>query len=207
MFATLYKPDQVGTRQTHSPQHRGNNAGEEGRRHSLVGEQGSKPEHLRRHSLGPLVVTHRPTEGDHLPTILESPGFKPYQELHISESPSRPLKDLESALQALEKERKPMKDFDSALESYRGGVAGKSYAGSFDFRSCNSGNDWGNTQRPSSVIGVEEKYRKEKYFEKADSFNKFGRFDNLDNPKNIGTGKYFDNLVAMIEGSMRGLDL
>ena len=153
------------------------------------------------------MVTHRPTEGDHLPTILESPGFKPYQELHISESPSRPLKDLESALQALEKERKPMKDFDSALESYRGGVAGKSYAGSFDFRSCNSGNDWGNTQRPSSVIGVEEKYKKEKYFEKADSFNKFDRFDKLDNPKNIGTGKYFDNLVAMIEGSMRGLDL
>merc|ERR550525_235244 len=52
VFATLFKPDQVGTRQTHSPQHCGH-AGEEGRRHSLVGETASKPDHLRRHSLGP----------------------------------------------------------------------------------------------------------------------------------------------------------
>merc|ERR1711974_17664 len=170
----------------------------------------------RRHSLG-LVMT-RPSEGEgrELPTILESPGFKPYvgfEALHISESPSRPLTDLESALQKLENVGKPLEDFESALESYREGLAVRSSlssrgSGSFDLgilESANAQNREGKP-RPVSVATVggtfDVQYRGEKHFDKFETCHKF---DKLESGRNMGTGKYFDNLVAMIEGSMRGL--
>ena len=157
-------------------------------------------------------------DGRELATILESPaGFKPYEGfdalLHISESPSRPLTDLECALQKLENEGKPLEDFDSALESYREGLAGKSRGSStFDFGILDSMSSSGQNRegkpRPVSVATVEGKfdgqYRTEKYFDKFEACNKI---DRLEGGKNMGTGKYFDNLVAMIEGSMRGLEL
>merc|ERR1719460_2625772 len=134
VFATLYRPEQGGRQAAHQRQannHRGH-AGEEARLHSLMEEQQQVGEQQqRRHSLG-LVMTSRPSEvepGRELPTILESPGFKPFvgfEALHISESPSRPLTDLESALQKLENEGKPLQDFDSALNRYRKGLAVRS---------------------------------------------------------------------------------
>ena len=166
-------------------------------------------------------MTSRPNEGEsgrELPTILESPGFKPYvgfEALHISESPSRPLTDLESALQKLENEGKPVQDFESALGSYREGLAVRSSpssrgSGSFDLGILDSrtNSNRGGKPRPVSVATVRGKfdgqYRTEKYFDKFEACN---NFDRLESGKNMGTGKYFDNLVAMIEGSMRGLEL
>jgi len=227
VFATLYRPEQGGGGRQAQPRNnllcRGQ-AGEEGRRHSLaaeqqqqqqVGEQQQGKSEQRRHSLG-LVMTRPCSEGDgrELPTILESPaGFKPY--LHISESPSRPLTDLECALQKLENEGKPpLEDFDSALESYREGMAGRSRgSSSFDFGILDSMSSSGQNRegkpRPVSVATVEGKfdgqYRTEKYFDKFEACNKIDRLET--GGKNMGTGKYFDNLVAMIEGSMRGLEL
>ena len=223
VFATLFRPEQRGRQAAHQRQgnnHRGH-AGDEARRHSLVGEQQQVGgEHQRRHSLG-LVMTTRPNEGEsgrELPTILESPGFKPYvgfEALHISESPSRPLTDLESALQKLENEGKPVQDFESALGSYREGLAVRSSpssrgSGSFDLEVLESRNAMNREgkPRPVSVATVGGKfdgqYRTEKYFDKFEACN---NFDRLESGKNMGTGKYFDNLVAMIEGSMRGLEL
>ena len=218
VFATLYKPEQGcrQERQANNLLYRGQ-AGEEARRHSLVGEQHlgeqqSKSEQ-RRHSFG-LVIT-RPSEGEgrELPTILESPGFKPYvgfEALHISESPNRPLTDLESALQKLENEGKPLEDFESALESYREGLAVRSsQSSSFNLGILESANDqnWERKPRPVSVAAVggtfDGQYQGEKYFDKFETCHKFDK----ESGKNMGTGKYFDNLVAMIEGSMRGLEL
>ena len=219
VFATLFRPEQGGRQAAHQRQgnnHRGH-AGEEARRHSLVGEQQQVGgEHQRRHSLG-LVMTSRLNEGEsgrELPTILESPGFKPYvgfETLHISESPSRPLSDLESA-QKPENQVKPLQDFDSALNSYREGLAVRSSqssrgSGSFDLGILDSrtNSNREGKPRPVSVATVGGKfdgqYRTEKYFDKFEACNSF------DSGKNMGTGKYFDNLVAMIEGSMRGLEL
>ena len=180
-----------------------------------LGEQQSKSEQ-RRHSLGLVMTRPNDAEVRELPTILESPaGFKPYEGfdalLHISESPSRPLTDLERALQKLENEGKPLQDFDLALESYREGLAGRSRgSSSFDFGILDSvsGQNREGKPRPVSVATVEGKfdgqYRAEKYFDKFEACNKI---DRLEGGKNMGTGKYFDNLVAMIEGSMRGLEL
>jgi len=223
VFATLYRPEQGGGRQGQARNNQlcQGHAGEEGRRHSLaaeqqqLGEQQSRSEQ-RRHSLGLVMTRPNDAEVRELPTILESPaGLKPYEGfdalLHISESPSRPLTDLECALQKLENEGKPLQDFDSALESYREGLAGRSRgSSSFDFGILNSvsGQIREGKPRPVSVATVEGKfdgqYRAEKYFDKFEACNKI---DRLEGGNNMGTGKYFDNLVAMIEGSMRGLEL
>ena len=61
--------------------------------------------------------------------------------------------------------------------------------------------------RPVSMAAAVEgnlcgQYKTEKYFDQFET-----RFDRLESRKNIGAGKYFDNLVTMIEGSMRGLEL
>ena len=164
-------------------------------------------------------MTTRLNEGEsgrELPTILESPGFKPYvgfEALHISESPSRPLTDLESALQELENEGKPLQDFDSALNRYRKGLAVRSSqssrgSGNFDLGILDSAMNREGKPRPVSVAAVGGKfdgqYRTDEYFDKFEACNSF---DRLESGKNMGTGKYFDNLVAMIEGSMRGLEL
>ena len=100
-------------------------------------QQQQRKSEQRRHSLG-LVMTSRPSSeweppGRELPTILESPGVNnPYVALHISESPSRPLTDLESALQKLEDGGKPLQDFDSALDGYRSSQLSRE-CGSFGF--------------------------------------------------------------------------
>ena len=194
-------------------------AGEEARRHSLVTEQKlqvgeqqqqqqSKSEQ-RRHSLG-LVMTSRPSSeweppGRELPTILESPGVKPYVALHISESPSRPLTDLESALQKLEDGGKPLQDFDSALDGYRSSQLSRG-CGSFGILDSQNVKSREGKARPVSALATvgrkfDGQYRAEKYFEGCNNFER------LEGGSNMGAGKYFDNLVAMIEGSMRGLEL
>ena len=214
VFATLYRP---GVRYAHQRQessslHRGQ-AGEKTRRQSLVEDE------PRRHSLGLLMTRPSEGEGRELPTILESPGLKPsvgcdQEALYIS--PSRSLSDLESSLKNLENQGKPLEDFDSALDSYKEGLATMSSQSSMGSGSLNFVLDYGRSisaenceakLRPVSMAAAVEgnlcgQYKTEKYFDQFET-----RFDRLESRKNIGAGKYFDNLVTMIEGSMRGLEL